>query len=233
MRMSFYVEPPPITVSGRGTTRVFTVNPLAKLALQNLTVARGSAVGAFGGGIENVAGTVTVTNSTFSDNSAQFGGGIFNEGGTVTVTNSTFSGNSADLGGGGIFTTGGTVLVTSSTFSGNSAQFASGIFNSGVPATLRNTIVANSTSGGNCGGTTTTDGGYNISTDGTCAFTAQTSTNGETRPLFAGGLANNGGPTQTIALHPTSPAVNAIPQGTNGCGTTITTDQRGVTRPQL
>jgi hypothetical protein len=47
-----------------------------------------------------------------------------------------------------------------------------------------------------------------------------------------GALAGNGGPTNTHALLATSPATNAIPQGTNGCGTTFTEDQRGVTRPQ-
>jgi len=37
-----------------------------------------------------------VTNSTFSYNNALFeGGGIFNQMGELTVTNSTFSGNSA------------------------------------------------------------------------------------------------------------------------------------------
>ena len=50
-----------------------------------------------GGGIRNDGGTVTVSNSTFSGNSAGYGsGGIDNDGGgTVTVSNSTFSGNSA------------------------------------------------------------------------------------------------------------------------------------------
>ena len=34
-----------------------------------------------------------------------------------------------------------------------------------------------------------------------------------------------------MALLAGSPAVNLIPPGTNGCGTTIATDQRGVSRP--
>jgi hypothetical protein len=29
-----------------------------------------------------------------------------------------------------------------------------------------------------------------------------------------------------------SPAINAIPKATNGCGTEVKTDQRGVSRPQ-
>ena len=47
-----------------------------------------------------------------------------------------------------------------------------------------------------------------------------------------GALADNGGPTRTHALLSGSPAMDAIPQGTNGCGTTFAEDQRGVDRPQ-
>ncbi|HXP85894.1 MAG TPA: choice-of-anchor Q domain-containing protein [Bryobacteraceae bacterium] len=55
---------------------------------------------------------------------------------------------------------------------------------------------------------------------------------------FAGldpaGLQNNGGPTPTIALLPTSPAVDAIPVSacTDFAGNPVKTDQRGVPRPQ-
>lgn len=45
-------------------------------------------------------------------------------------------------------------------------------------------------------------------------------------------MQDNGGPTNTIALQKGSPAINAIPNRTSGCGTTIQTDQRGVERPQ-
>lgn len=93
---------------------------------------------------------------------------------------------------------------------------------------FRNTIVANNTGvGGNCSGTITSLG-YNLEFGNTCVFTATgdiTSTN----PLL-GPLANNGGTTQTMALQAGSPAINRIPNGTNGCGTTITTDQRGFIR---
>ena len=48
------------------------------------------------------------------------------------------------------------------------------------------------------------------------------------------GLKNNGGPVQTIALLATSPAVNAIPliYCTDVNGNPVTTDERGVSRPQ-
>src|SRR5207249_132954 len=49
-------------------------------------------------------GTLTISNSTFSSNSAYeaFGGGILNDG-TLTISTSTLSANSAPDGGGGIY----------------------------------------------------------------------------------------------------------------------------------
>ena len=189
-----------ITISGNQAVRVFGVSSGA-LTLNNLTVADGvSSGGANGGGIYNLSGTITVTNSTFSNNSAGFGGGIFNDsGGTLTVSNSTLSNNSADQG--------------------------EGIYSFGRMATLSNTIVANSTpgeTGENCFGNIT-DGGYNISSDGSCTLTAPTSKK-NTDPML-GTLADNGGPTKTMALQEGSPAID---KG----ATTLTTDQRGVSRPQ-
>jgi len=100
--------------------------------------------------------------------------------------------------------------------------------------------MANSTSGGNCAGHII-DGGYNIDDgiddgiySGTCGFTEDEEHNSlpGRDPLLAKKLANNGGPTKTIALLKDSPAINAIPKGESGCATEITSDQRGVSRPQ-
>jgi hypothetical protein len=126
--------------------------------------------------------------------------------------------------GGGIDNEGGAVTITNSTFSGNSGSYGGGgIYTFSAATTLRNTIVANSTSGGNCSGSIT-DGGYNLVWgDSTCLGT-------NTDPKLLA-LANNGGPTQTFALDNGSQALEKIPSGTNGCGTTVTTDQRGYARP--
>jgi hypothetical protein len=249
-----------ITISGDNQVRVFFVDG-GNLTLNKLTVANGYADGEnpgdeFGGGAFNDGGTLTISNSTFShnhaftfgggvytteqgtvivtdstfsDNSARSGGGIYNENSSTTVTNSTFSGNSAFDDGGGIFNNfRGTLTVTNSTFSGNSAEnFGGGIFSAGGTATLKNTIVANSTSGGDCDGAT--DSGYNLIEDGSCLTAGTTSISGDPN---LGPLADNGGPTQTHALLAGSSAVDAIPDGTNGCATDITQDQRGVRRPQ-
>lgn len=50
-------------------------------------------------------------------------------------------------------------------------------------------------------------------------------------PLL-GPLAGNGGPTLTHLPGTNSPVIDAAPQGVVGCGTTVTGDQRGETRPQ-
>ena len=189
-----------------------------------------------GGGIYNTGGTVTVTNSTFSGNYdvAYNGGCIYNQSGTSTVTNSTFSGNSASpYTGGVIYNQNGAVTVSYSTFSGNSAYGGgSGIANNGVTVTLISSILADSTGAAECSGTVT-DGGYNLADDASCSFTATGSANSvSAASLELGALASNGGPTKTIALGTGSVAIDAIPNGTNGCGTTIITDQRGITRPQ-
>src|SRR5262249_38084442 len=65
-----------------------------------------------------------------SCNSATYGGGIFNYG-TLTVSGSTLSGNSASQGGGGIYCASATATVTGCTLSGNSA-FEGGAIDSDI-----------------------------------------------------------------------------------------------------
>jgi hypothetical protein len=221
-----------------GGVQVFQVNPGVTATLNALTIQHGLATNGFnGGGILN-EGTLTVTNSTFLENygtdggaidnagpsnaltvtsstflrnSASVGGSIFNPG-TATVTNSTFAGNASLSSGGGIYNmSGGTLTVMNSTLSGNSAATSGGgIFNNGGTATLTNTIVANSTSGGDTFGTI--DGTNNLI--------------GGTLLLGPRGTYDGIKGTQTFPLLPGSPAID---QGTaTGCPAT---DQRGVARP--
>ncbi len=196
---------------------------------------------------QNNTGTMTVTNSTFTGNTSGVGGAIVNWG-PGTVINSTFSGNSAG-GRGGAIDVEGPLSVTNSTFSGNSAPLGGGdivvsIF-SVTTATLKNTLLANSPSGGNCsipfGGVIASDG-HNLSDDGSCSgsFTGTGDQNSVSLAPYLGPLGNNGGPTQTMALLPVTgnPAIDAIPVSpTNYCTLTdgvtpVATDQRGITRPQ-
>ena len=53
----------------------------------------------------------------------------------------------------------------------------------------------------------------------------------EEYPIVLESLADNGGLTYTHAIPPDSLALDIIPVGINGCGTTTTTDQRGIKRP--
>ena len=86
--------------------------------------------------------------------------------------------------------------------------------------------------GGSCSGTIA-DGGYDIDDGTTCGFSSANHSLSNANPrLDPHGLQSNGGPTQTVAVLAASPAVDAIPPGAIGCGTDITTDQRGQHRPQ-
>ena len=194
-----------ITVSGDHKYQVFNVD-FGKLALNNLTVADGG--GLRGNGIYNFSGTVTLSNSTLSGNSAaSVGGGIYSEGdgqgtGKLEVSNSTFSGNSNN----GPFSFGG-----------------GSIHNERGTATLESTIVAKSpsASGENCGGITITNGGYNLDSGTSCGFP----TNRSSKDPLLGPLDDNGGPTKTHALLEGSPAID------KGKSFEATTDQRGLPRP--
>jgi hypothetical protein len=141
-----------ITVSGNHASRVFDIAGMYTVGISGLTIADGSVTNANGGGIIS-SGTLTVTVSILSANSATFGtgGGIENDGGMLTVTASTLSGNSAGAGG-GIFNDAGTLTVTASTLTGNSSGTGGGgiysNFGGGVTIT-DSTLRGNSTSGGN------------------------------------------------------------------------------------
>ena len=91
--------------------------------------------------------------------------------------------------------------------------------------TLKNTIVANNTPGGDCGNTEVTSEGHNLDSDGTCGLSGP-GDQSATDPQL-GALRDNGGPTFTRALLPGSPAIDAGEDV--GCPAT---DQRGVPRPQ-
>jgi hypothetical protein len=199
----------------------------------------------FGGGIFSVGGgantVLSLVNTTLSGNTASSqGGGLWSGNGlTVNITNSTIFGNqaiSADGSGigGGIMRTGGTINITNSTIANNSAGFEGGGIVGGTATTITNVIIANNTA--NNGGNSIiknncldalTNGGNNLQ------FAANNPNDTEcgagipiADPLLAS-LANNGGSTETVALLPGSPAIDAANNA--ACPAT---DQRGVARPQ-
>jgi len=200
------------------------------VAIGYSTISGNSALGlgGTGGGICN-GGTLIVSHSTISGNSAFRDGGI-SSGGILVLNDSTISGNSALVGGGGVNNTGGRMTISNSTISGNSSLAKSPVGGGGMAGTgtVRNSIVANN-SRKNCDSTMTSNG-YNLSSDGSCDFDG-TGDRNYTDPKL-GPLQNNGGPTQTMALLPGSPAIDA--GNSNGCrdnhGNLLKTDQRGMPR---
>jgi hypothetical protein len=207
-----------------------------------------------GGGIYNL-GTMTINNTIFQNNGVNIGnkpgesgGAIFNTGtGDATITNSTFVGNIASQSGGGIANAG-MMTITNCTISANSTTLsgiASGaaIMNSGSVQISYTTITANAgTTSGAVWSAPDTIGisnsiiagnlptncsypavswitGPNLDDDGSCdLFTINADP--QLDPL-----ASNGGPTQTHAIAPSSPAKNAA------AGSCPASDQRGESRP--
>ena len=122
-------------------------NRVGTVTLTNSTVSGNSAYDE--GGVRN-DGTLTLTDSTVSGNSAnRLGGGVANRVGTVILTNSTVSGNSAGSQGGGVDNRVGTVTLTNSTVSGNSAgSQGGGVYNrGGGTLTLTNSTVSGNSAG--------------------------------------------------------------------------------------
>jgi predicted outer membrane repeat protein len=193
-----------------------------------------------GAGIYNdVGGTLTVQSSIFTGNTAGSGGGIYDNGANATtVTNSTLTGNSAGAQGGAIYTTNSGPGLTgiNLTVVANGARDGSNIFfNSVTTGGFQNTIVAAPNGPGrNCddsSGAPPVSLGHNLEDDSgsvappSCNFTAASDLTGVAPKL--GPLANNGGPTKTMALLAGSPAINA-----GATVKAVKTDQRGGSRPQ-
>ncbi len=102
---------------------------------------------------------------------------------------------------------------------------------------MKSTLLANNGSDGNCLLLDVTNSlGYNLADDSSCTLSGPGDENNVTpgAGLDPKGLQSNGGPTQTIALLPSSPAVDYIPVAdcTDTNGNPVITDQRGVSRPQ-
>ena len=200
------------------------------LTINNSTLS-GNNAGYDGGGIRNSGGPMTISNSTIIDNSARDGGGIYNTG-TLAVNNSTLSGNTASASGGAIINGTNSMTINNSTIVDNSASAGSSGIDNSATLEIKNSIVANDPTQSNCLNTGIfTAYGDNLDTDGTCvALSANftTSVGINLQPLVG-----NGGPTLTHALGVGSSAIDAATDCTLVDGvTTVTEDQRGVTRPQ-
>jgi len=117
---------------------VTAVGTLNTAILDGFVITGGNANGpgpnSQGGGLFSFAGSQTLSNLTFRNNSASSGGGMFNfGGGSPTLSNAIFSGNTASSGG-GMFNDGPVGPTLSNvTFNGNSASSSGGgIYNSSI-----------------------------------------------------------------------------------------------------
>jgi predicted outer membrane repeat protein len=178
--------------------------PFGSFLLQRSTVSGNSATGCCGGIFAIETPTSTIRSSTISGNTALSGatGGIYVYG-QLDIVGSTISGNSSSIEAGGIYATQGLAPTISDTIvAGNSAPNGPDVWN-GVSASF--SLIGNPSGGAIVGGTA----GSNL-----------TGTNPQLQPLAA-----NGGPTPTMALAATSPAID------KGSAFGLATDQRGSPRP--
>jgi CSLREA domain-containing protein len=200
----------------------------------NTTMREGAGIAA-----DNFA-TVSLLRSTVSENDAGSdmngtgtgngaGGGIRITGaGSMTITNSTISGNKAGSAGGGGVQTSVATTISASTLAANAATGGSGadVLAGFTTTTAKSSIFASPGACARVSDGTLSSAGRNLDNGTSCGFGTANGNLQNTNPLL-GTLQNNGGLTFTHALMAGSPAIDA---GSAVAG--VTTDQRGVTRPQ-
>jgi hypothetical protein len=210
--------------------------------IQNSTITANTAVNyGDGGGIFNgSSAALMVSGSTFTFNDASNyydggggGGGIYTHGNTLVINstffkNSTGSARAGNFGDGGAINGGAAVVnctIYQNSASGPTAYDYHGAGNGGglyYPALVVNTIVAGNTGTGSGGPGVPTELQQQVFPS---VYGSHSVIGGNPQ---LGSLANNGGPTQTLALLPGSPAsgaggaVTMLAVGVNATSTTIT-----------
>jgi CSLREA domain-containing protein len=239
--------------SNGNSTGAGAIYNLGTLLLTDSTLSNNEA-GSYGGGVFN-GGTAQIERCLFLDNTAAVGGGgvltsfspSVTRSQTITtpittdIIDSTFWGNQVTGSGGtggaidnsGVTNVSFSTVANNSAFPGNGGGIANQNDEQESQTTLRGVILA-SNSGGDCDQVngSIVDDGYNIADDSTFAFSG-TSRDGTDPLLSSAGPANNGGPTETVALQKTSPAIDAVPlaQCVDVEGNQVRVDQRGYVRP--
>ncbi len=203
------------------------------------------------GGVAN-SGTMTLVGSTVARNTAngywqpQYhepplyyppdAGGI-NNSGTLTLLNSTVAANQAGNAGAGGVKNAGTLTVADSTISGNGGVGIATDPAGSQPVTVTNTIVAGNAASDISGAVTTVVCDLIGNGDGSSGVSngvngSQVGTAAQPLDPRLGPLQDNGGPTQTMALLPGSPAIDA---GSDAIAQALglSTDQRGPGFPRI
>ena len=205
--------------------------------------------GGEGGGIFTREGNLTVTSSTISGNISEDGGGIHsytNLTGTQTTTiiNSTISGNLAtsqlanNAEAGGVYNDHGLTIIRHCTITNNTAQpgLGSGVL-SKADGSARTEVYSSIIAGNTNSDVDFVEGadnsfqsfGYNLIGTGNALadFNQPGDQTGVTNPMLSQ-LSDHGGPTETHALLPLGPAIDAgDPTALAGVGVVPLFDQRG------
>ena len=162
----------------------------ASAILDGFTISLGYANGTSndtGGGMYNRNSSPTLSNVTFSGNTAiYYGGGMHNDNSSPILSNVTFSGNTASYFGGGMHNDNSSPILSNVTFSSNSASYYGGGMSNtySSSSTLSNvTFIANTA--GNFGG-----GMYNNSSSPSLS---NVTFSGNTASNHGGGMSNFGG----------------------------------------
>jgi hypothetical protein len=159
----------------------------------------------------------TVADSTFSHVFAS----LEAQNSAIEVTNSTFAGAPV------MSELNSTITLMFTTIVGVPGALSPSLkrLDASAQIVLQNSLLAGNPAGNCANSTSVASADYNLSDDASCALGAAHDIDNMPAGLDPGGLAWNGGPTQTIWLLPGSPALNAIP-----IANCIDLDQRGVAR---
>ena len=221
---------------GGGISKTSTVPvqlTLSDVAIVNNTAASGGGIAFTGSGSE-----LLISDSLIASNTTVFdGGGIDTGSSFARLENVTITGNTSGPAarGGGLVTPTGSTYITSSTVARNTVGAGGqggNLYGFFYP---RNTIIANGTGPAgseNCGAASQSFG-HNVEDRNQCFVAPATGDKIDTDPLL-GTLASSPTASSTLALAPSSPAINAIATANcvNQLGVAVTRDQRAVPRPQ-
>ncbi len=145
-----------IARSGTNYFRFFTVSQTGILSLDNLTLNNGHVVDVpYGGGAIFNLGSLTISNSTLSNNTARTarGGAIFSNPAAITrpltITNTTFTHNVAGGDGGAIYVTGSAAMeIAGSVFSDNGGLHGGAVLTRVVSSITNTSFIRNQASEG-------------------------------------------------------------------------------------
>lgn len=219
---------------GAAYVRDAQVTEIRRTTFVNNTAGRAGGALYFGGDVSTRQ--LAIDTSSFANNTAASdGGALYLRTGQVTITNSTFSGNSTQSDGGAIAmadqaatATGASLTIRNTTITGNTAGTdgtgaGGGVYinvgggaNAAVTVTVENTVVANNLQNNTVpnelarvAGTLNVRFSLVETAPGIGVINGTATGNVFGQDPLLGPLANNGGTTQTHALLPGSPALNA------------------------